>query len=92
MRYRGGGIGHLSTRHCNKTLFADRHTFREEPQISDEDSDGEGNYDELEGDEVDNASDESIDEGNGIGEENDDMLIAAVTDLDILTAAGIDFS
>jgi hypothetical protein len=27
MRQRGGGVGHLSTRHCNNTLLQDRHTL-----------------------------------------------------------------
>lgn len=96
MRYRGGGVGHLATRQCNKTLFADRHTFREEPQVGDEDSEdsepaGEGG-DHDEGTKEDSASDESDDEDDGVREENDDALIVATTDLDILAAAGIDFS
>ena len=87
------GVRHLATWQCNKTLFADRHAFQEEPQVSNEDSDGEeGNHNELEGIKVDNTSEESTDEDNGIGEENDNMLIVAVTNLDILAAAGIDFS
>jgi hypothetical protein len=93
MWYHGGGVRHLATWQCNKTLFADRHAFQEEPQVSNEDSDGEeGNHNELEGIKVDNTSEESTDEDNGIGEENDNMLIVAVTNLDILAAAGIDFS
>jgi hypothetical protein len=27
MRQRGGGVGHLSTRHCNNTLLQDQHTL-----------------------------------------------------------------
>ena len=93
MRYHGRGVGHLATWQCNKTLFADRHAFWEEPQVSNEDSDGEeGNHDKLEGIKVDNTSDKSTDEDNGIGKENNNMLIVAVTDRDILAAAGIDFS
>ena len=32
MRYRGGGVGHLGTRQCNKILLADEHA---PPDISD---------------------------------------------------------
>ena len=96
MRYRGRGVGHLSTRQCNKTLLADKHSCQEEPQVSDEDSEdsepaGEGG-DHDEGTKEDSASDESDDEDDGVREENDDRLIVATTDLDILAAAGIDFS
>jgi hypothetical protein len=31
MRYRGGGVGHLATRQCNKSLLADKHTFVADP-------------------------------------------------------------
>lgn len=51
MRYRGGGVGHLATRQCNKTLLADEHTLLAEPDDepavpeaepgSDEDSESE---------------------------------------------------
>jgi hypothetical protein len=50
MRYRGGGVGHLATRQCNKTLLADEHTLLAEPDEpavpvaepgSDEDSESE---------------------------------------------------
>jgi hypothetical protein len=27
MRQRGGGVGHLSTRHCNEVLLQDQHTL-----------------------------------------------------------------
>ena len=96
MRYRGGGVGHLSMRQCDKTLLADKHTCQEEPQVSEDDSEDSeparegGDYDE--GTKEDSASDESDDENDGVREENDDQLIVAITDLDILTAAGIDFS
>jgi hypothetical protein len=30
MRYRGGGVGHIGTRHCNETLLADEHAPSEE--------------------------------------------------------------
>ena len=26
MQYHGGGVGHLATRQCNRTLLADKHT------------------------------------------------------------------
>ena len=45
MWYHGGGVGHLATQQCNKMLLADKHTFQEDPQDSNEDSDnsaGEG--------------------------------------------------
>ena len=32
MRYCGGGVGHLATRQCNRTLLTDKHT-----EVADED-------------------------------------------------------
>jgi hypothetical protein len=101
MRYRGGGVGHLATRQCNKTLLADKHTFREEPQDSDEDSDNsagegipgegeeEGDEDNPgEGEEEGEEGDNSDGDDDGIREENDDDLVVASNDVEVVTAAG----
>jgi hypothetical protein len=38
MRYRGGGVGHLGTRNCNKILLADEHTPLEDECARPEDA------------------------------------------------------
>src|ERR1700677_883308 len=95
MRYRGGGIGHLATRQCNKTLLADKHTLREDLQDSDEDSDKsagegeEGNPGESE--EEDNGDDDDSNsnvDDDGVREEDDVYIAVATNDVNVITAAG----
>ena len=84
MRYRGGGVGHLGTRHCDKVLLADEHappdtdivkpsTNPDEDQDSEDEAEGWRGEDRDVGDEEDN---------------NDEQVVAALNDLDIVTAAG----
>ena len=101
MWHHRGGVSHLATQQCNRTLLADKHTVQEDPQDGNEDSDksgeeggpGEG---EEEGDK-DNPGEgeEEGEEGNnsdsdddGIREENDDDLVVASDDVKVVTAAG----
>ena len=58
MRYRGGGVGHIATRHCNRTLLADEHTIRPDEHLplawpqptANQDNESEGeDSDEAEG-------------------------------------------
>ena len=68
MRYHGGGVGHLATWQCSKTLLADKHTFQEDPQDSNEDSDnsaGEGILGEGEEEGNEGNPGEGEEEGNG---------------------------
>jgi hypothetical protein len=68
MRYRRGGVGHLTTWQCNKTLLADKHTVLADPDepafpvpvadpTSDEDSDSEVGESDNEGCDRDLADD-----------------------------------
>jgi hypothetical protein len=74
MRYRRGGVGHLATWQCNKTLLADEHTVLADPDeptfpvpvadpTSDEDSDsevGESDNEDRDRDLTDNLDDSEI--------------------------------
>ena len=101
MRYCGGGVGHLATWQCNKMLLADKHTFQEDPQDSDEDSDnsvgkgtpGEGKEEGNEGNpgegEEEGDGDDSNGEDDGVREEeNDDDIAASNNDVNVISAVG----
>jgi hypothetical protein len=79
MRLRGGGVGHLSTRHCNNMLLQDQHTLLHD------------NVDVLPPGNVDEeaiVSDDS-DEGNSeADEEAINILDGDLGDEDIIAAAG----
>ena len=78
MRYRGGGVGHLTTRQCNEVLFADKHTpFDENTNIPSLVPPDQASRTEDEGD-----------EGEGDKDRNDEQLAAAIHDTDIITMAG----
>ncbi|KAH9021904.1 hypothetical protein EDB85DRAFT_2152096 [Lactarius pseudohatsudake] len=94
MRYRGGGVGHLGTRQCNEFLLADEHRpINEMPDANEplaELEENQGSDSESEGE------DEGVSEGGDEGEsdrgedDNDDELVlAASNDLDIVTAVGL---
>lgn len=89
MRYRGGGVGHMATRQCNEVLLADKHTLlREEPPAQDSDSDEEPDEPAGEGNEGEEEDDESDGDDKGVREENDDDLVAANNEVELVTAAG----
>ena len=101
MWYCRGGVGHLATQQCNRTLLADKHTVWEDPQDGNEDSDksgeeggpgeGEEEGDEDnpgEGEEEGKEGDNSDGNDDGIREENDDDLVVASNDVEVVTAAG----
>ncbi|KAI0310493.1 hypothetical protein OF83DRAFT_1019709, partial [Amylostereum chailletii] len=54
MRFRGGGVGHLSTRHLNRELEDDGEQGEEEHDEEDEDKDGDEDEDEDEDEDGDN--------------------------------------
>jgi hypothetical protein len=85
MRYRGGGVGHMATRQCNEALLADRHTLLGDTQDNDD------ALAELVGYEHNKEGNESEDEDiEGPGDDNDDeLVISATNDIDIITAAGL---
>jgi hypothetical protein len=95
MRYRGGGVGHLGTRHCDKVLLADEHAPPDASDIvepstkpdGDRDSDDEAEGWRGEDEDEDEDEDEGNDE-NGGEDNNDEQVVAASHDLDIVTAAG----
>ena len=83
MRYRGGGVGHLGTRQCNEILLADEHT-----PIGDMPDTGEPPAELVENQGSDSES-EGEDEGaSDRGEDNNELVLEASNDLDIITAAG----
>ena len=103
MRYRGGGVGHLGTRQCNKILLADEHA---PPDISDNvdpakqgedwgsDLEGEASRGEDNGDPDDIMEDEDEGEGgNNDGRDSDEGVDDEVdeeknnNDDDIITAS-----
>ena len=77
MRYRGGGVGHLTTRHINQVLLSDKHTPFDEntniPSLVPPEDQASGTEDEGDGDDEDH---------------NDKELAAAIHDTDIITTAG----
>ena len=77
MRYRGGGVGHLTTHQCNLVLLADKHApFVEKTNIPSLEPTG----DQLSG---------SEDGGDGGDEDcNDEQLAAATHDAEIIAEAG----
>jgi hypothetical protein len=93
MRYRGGGVGHLRTRHCDKVLLADKHAPPDASDIvepsakpdedQDSDDEAEGWRDEDKDEDEDKGNDEHRGEDN-----NDEQVVAALHDVDIVTAAG----
>ena len=100
MRYHGGGVGHLGTRHCDKVLLADEHAPPDTSDIVipsaklDEDQDSEDEAEGWQGEDKGNdggGKDEGVDGGLGgaSGEDyNNEQIIAALHNLDIVTAAG----
>jgi hypothetical protein len=81
MRYRGGGVGHLATRQCNKVLLADKHaplgqntgSISVETQLCGPEDEDEA---ELEA------------EGERDEDGDNELLAEAIHDADIVTAAG----
>ncbi|KAH9018100.1 hypothetical protein EDB85DRAFT_1874003 [Lactarius pseudohatsudake] len=100
MRYCGGGVGHLATWQCSKTLLADEHTLVAESQVEDElpeptgdqeteseDSDQAENDKENEDDE-DSDQVENENEGDEDSDNADDPLLGAINDTDVVNVAG----
>ncbi|KAH9017840.1 hypothetical protein EDB84DRAFT_1566683 [Lactarius hengduanensis] len=94
MRYRGGGVGHLGTRQCNEFLLADEHRPINETQDADEPlaelEESQGSDSESEGE--DEGVSEGEDEGEsdrGEDDNDDELVLAASNDLDIVTAVGL---
>jgi hypothetical protein len=95
MRYRGGGVGHIGTRHCNEVLLADEHAPPDTSDIAvspavlgeDQDSDDEAWQGEGEGNDG-GDEDGGVDGGLRGDGNNDEWVVAASNDLDIVTAAG----
>jgi len=84
MRYRGGGIGHLATRHCDGILLADKHKIVQEmPDVTSDSQDiaidkSESEEEEDEGEEIDNDDEwEDVDE-EALGDAINDEEIAMV--------------
>ena len=88
MRYRGGGVGHIGTRQCNKILLRDEHPALGEifdsvtelagSQGAESDSDSEG-------------KDEDEDDEDG-GEDDNELTLTQAgewNDFDIVAAAGL---
>ena len=82
MRYRGGGVGHMATWQCDRTLLADEHT-----EIADEDfilivepGPIESRDNESEGGDSDEVGNDS--------EGNDSVDIDNLNDMDLVDVAG----
>ena len=84
MWYCGGGISHLGTCQCNEVLLADEHMLLED--VSDADAPP------AEEEENQDSELESGNEDEGIGDMEDDnddeLILAASNDIDIVAAAG----
>jgi hypothetical protein len=76
MRYRGGGVGHLATRQCNKSLLADKHTFVADPAsqtLHEPTENQEENEDRADNDkEEDEGRANDRDEAENDGDEDED--------------------
>lgn len=81
MRYRGGGVGHLATRQCNKTLLADEHTL-----LAQSEEIGDTLHESI-GDQDSETEDEDRAESEG-DEDRMDLIAGVTNDLDIVTLAG----
>ena len=82
MRYRGGGVRHMATRQCNRTLLADEHT-----EVADEDlfltAEPEPNENQ------DNGSEgEDSDEVGNDSEGDDNVALDNLDDRDLVIVAG----
>jgi hypothetical protein len=89
MQYCSGGVGPLGTRHCDKVLLADKHAPPDASDIVEPSTKPDGDRDSD--DEAEGWQGEDEDEGNdeNRGEDNnDEQVVAASHDLDIVTAAG----
>ena len=82
MQYRRGGVGHMATRQCNRTLLADEHT-----EVADEEL-----FVTVEPEHVENQDNGSEGEDSdevGIDSEGDDnVALDDLTDRDLVTVAG----
>jgi hypothetical protein len=82
MRYRGGGVGHLATRQCNRTLLADEHT-----EVADEDL-----FLTVEPEPIENQDDgsegEDSDEVGNDSEGDDNVALDNLNDRDLVILAG----
>lgn len=97
MRYRGGGVGNMTTCQCNEVLLADKHTpFGENTdvpipaptgdQLSGTEDEGDDVANEGEGNVADEGESDAVDEGDE--ERNDELLAAATHDTQIIREAG----
>jgi hypothetical protein len=90
MRYRGGGVGHLGMRQCNKILLTDEHpplgeisdSLTELVESNGSDSDDDSSADSESGDENEDGGAGDREGDNGLTQTGD------WNDIDLVTAAG----
>ena len=91
MRYRGGGVGHVSTWQCDEGLLADnlgnvQDTDSDEALAEPASSGSEGGDDAM--DDGPEDKDEDKDKDKASGDDDDQIVIGSANDVDIIAAAG----
>ena len=106
MRYRGGGVGHLATRQCNQILLANKHTLWDDISDGDEDLEplvgpegkedgqpeggGRGDGEEDGQEDVQEDSNEDGDDDRLDDDDNDEHILEATDEVDMIIEAGFD--